>query len=83
MALSICNRINRANLEVLEIFNIKLMRIKSLLSQSELAEKLDVKQSSVSRWETGDTKPAKKYIRKMCELFDCTIDELMGDAPNG
>ena len=83
MALSICKRIKRANLEVLEILNIKLMRIKSLLSQAELAEKLDVKQSSVSRWESGETKPAKKYIRKMCELFECTPEELMRDEANG
>ena len=83
MALSICKRIKRANLEVLEILNIKLMRTKSLLSQAELAEKLDVKQSSVSRWESGETKPVKKYIRKMCELFGCTPEELMGDEANG
>ena len=65
--------------ELLNI-NIKSFRLKALLSQCELAEKLEVNQSAVSHWEKGDTKPCKKYIEKMCTIFGCTAGDLMGDA---
>lgn len=68
--------------ELLNI-NIKFFRLKALISQKELAEKLEINQSAVSHWERGDTKPCKKYVNKMCALFECTPEELMGDAPNG
>lgn len=63
--------------------NIKSFRIKANLLQSELAERLEVNQSAVSHWENGDTKPCKKYVEKMCVLFGCTVDELMGDVADG
>ncbi len=53
------------------------------MNQKQLAEKLDVNQGTVSRWENGETKPSKKYIKKMVELFGCTVDELMGDVADG
>lgn len=66
-----------------DFINIKILRVKALLNQKQLAKKLDVNQGTVSRWENGETKPSKKYIKKMTRIFGCTADELMGDAMDG
>ena len=45
-------------------------------SQSVLAEKLDVSQNSVSRWETGEAFPSRTHLQKIAELFGVTVDDI-------
>ncbi len=47
------------------------------LSQSELAAKVGVTNKSVSKWENGATKPSTNVIRKLADLFNISIDELL------
>lgn len=47
------------------------------LTQAELAELVDVDQSTVVRWESGGSIPQEKMI-KMRSLFSCDIDWLVG-----
>lgn len=61
-----------------DFINIKILRAKANLNQKQLAKKLDVNQGTVSRWETNEMKPSKKYIKRLCKIFGCTVDELMG-----
>lgn len=49
------------------------------MTQSEVANKLDVDQSTVSGWESGRTKPVAKHRRKLCELYGCTPEELLAE----
>ena len=56
--------------------NIKSRREEFGLSQAELAEKADVTQSAVSRWEHGESVPLLKYQKKLAILFGCSVDEL-------
>ena len=46
-------------------------------SQSVLAEKLDVSQNSVSRWETGEAFPSQSHLLKIAELFGVTPDDIL------
>ena len=46
-------------------------------SQSVLAEKLDVSQNSVSRWETGVAFPSQGNKQKIAELFGVTPDDIL------
>ena len=46
-------------------------------SQSVLAEKLDVSQNSVSRWETGEAFPSQSHLQKIAELFGVTLDDIL------
>ena len=46
-------------------------------SQSVLAEKLDVSQNSVSRWETGVAFPSQGHLQKIAELFGVTPDDIL------
>ena len=59
--------------------NLKLLRIKADLSQSELADILGVTQSAVTNWERGNTQPSVDRLPKLAEVFGCTIDELYGE----
>ena len=48
---------------------IKEYRKKVLITQTELAEKLNVSYASVNRWEKGTFKPTMKVKRKLRKLF--------------
>lgn len=56
--------------------NIKKYRLKRLMSQDELAEKMEVSQSTISMWENGGANPRADKIQKIAEVLDCTIDDL-------
>ncbi|QQR79969.1 MAG: helix-turn-helix transcriptional regulator [Deltaproteobacteria bacterium] len=47
------------------------------LSQSELAKKLKVDPSYISRLEGRDANPSKKSLQKMAAALDCDIEELL------
>ncbi len=49
---------------------IKEYRDKVLITQTELAKKLNVSYASVNRWETGKFEPTMKIKRKLKKLFD-------------
>jgi transcriptional regulator with XRE-family HTH domain len=56
--------------------NIKRLRHRIGLSQTELANKLGVTAQAVSKWETKTNSPDIALIPKIAELFDVSIDEL-------
>ena len=53
------------------------LRCKSGLTQGEMAEKLEVSNKAVSKWENGRSKPTTNTLRKMAVLFGISIDELL------
>ena len=61
--------------------NLKAMRESRGLSQSALADQLNVDQSSISKWESGQSTPLKKYRAALCQALGCTEAELMGENP--
>lgn len=51
-------------------------------TQVELAEKLQISDKAVSKWETDDAFPSIEFFPVLAELFDVSIDYLMtGKAP--
>lgn len=48
---------------------IKELRLKALLTQEELAERLGVAFVSVNRWENGHCEPTMKAKRELVRLF--------------
>lgn len=52
-------------------------RLKANLTQKEVAAKLEVDPSAVSRWEAGVNPPLKKYRRKLAEIYGCTEEDLL------
>ncbi len=61
------------------------LRMSKNLSQSALADMLDVSRQSVSKWETDSAVPDLDKLIKLCDVFDVTLDELTGrtDSMNG
>ena len=55
------------------------LRKKNGYSQEELAEKLGVSRQSVSKWESNNTYPETDKIVQICNLFDCSMDDLIND----
>ncbi len=62
--------------------NIKARRVKSRLKQIELAMIIGVTQSTISQWESGNTKPTIYNLQKLGNIFRCTVDELIADNPD-
>ena len=60
-------------------FNEKLQyfRKKSNLTQEELAEKLFVSRTAISKWESGRGMPSISSLKAISEVFDVSIDELL------
>jgi len=54
------------------------LRTKKGLSQDELAEKVFVTRQAVSRWENGDTVPNTETLKLLSNLFDVSINTLLG-----
>lgn len=57
------------------------MRIKELrepleLTQEDIAEKLKVKRTTVSMWETGEAFPRADKLPQLAEILGCKIDDL-------
>ena len=58
---------------------IELERTRLGLNQIELARKLNLSSSaSISQYESGDRVPSDDIKLKMCEIFDCSLDYLLG-----
>ena len=47
------------------------------LTQTELAEKLDVTDKSISNWENGRNMPDLSLFRPLCEILDISINDLI------
>lgn len=60
----------------MKMIKIKELRLSVGLTQSELAEKLNVLQSTVAMWESGDNTPRTEKLPELAEILKCTIDDL-------
>ena len=54
------------------------LRTKNGLSQDELAAKVFVTRQAVSRWETGETVPNTETLKLLSNLFNVSINTLLG-----
>ena len=57
--------------------NLQNLRKIKNMSQEELAEKLNVSRQAVSKWESGNGYPETEKIISICEIFDCSMDQLV------
>lgn len=57
---------------------IKMLREEAKMSKSELALQLNVGVSSISQYETGDRVPSDDVKSNIAQLFNVSLDYLMG-----
>ncbi|MDE6655951.1 MAG: helix-turn-helix domain-containing protein, partial [Anaeroplasmataceae bacterium] len=58
--------------------NIKRFRLDKDWTQEDLAEKLNVTRQTISKWEQGINEPDISTLRKLSDIFEISIDELIG-----
>ena len=59
---------------------IQERRKEKRLTQSELAEKLDVTDRAVSKWENGNCIPDASNIQELCKILNITINDLFSGS---
>lgn len=64
---------------------LRTLRHSLSLSQAKLAELLDITQSSLNRYENGQSTPTVELFRKYADFFDVSMDYIFGrcDEPQG
>ena len=55
---------------------IQTKRKEKKLTQSELAEKLNVSDRAISKWENGNCLPEVSNIQELCKILNITINDL-------
>ena len=58
---------------------IKIYREKKKMTQTEIAEILGVKPATISKYESNTLEPNIESIKKLAEIFEISIDELLKD----
>lgn len=60
------------------------MRENKGLTQKELAERVNLSQQTIGHYEVGRAKPDLETLQKLSEIFNCSVDYLLGrtDVPN-
>lgn len=64
------------NQEVIGKF-ISTCRKEKGLTQTQLAEKLNITNRAVSKWETGKSVPDAAIMLDLCEILDVSVNELL------
>lgn len=57
--------------------SFRLARERLKLTQQEVAERLNIDQSTVSLWETGVTIPRGTRLIELAKFYGVTVDELL------
>ena len=57
--------------------SIQRKRVARGMSQAALAQILGISRQSVAKWEAGKSRPELEKMIRLCDLFGCTMDELV------
>lgn len=57
--------------------SLKAIREKRGLSQAQLADRINVDKTSICKWETGVSRPLRKYRAALCQVLGCTEQDLV------
>lgn len=64
--------------KVMNVNNLRALRFSKDMRQSDLAKLLNCAPITVSRYETGERDIDSETICKLCEIFGCSADYLLG-----
>lgn len=69
------------NKVVILLNRIKELRLLRSMRQPDLADLLNCTAMTVSRYERGEADPDIATIHRLCDIFGCTSDYLLGRSP--
>ena len=58
--------------------NLKMFRKEKDMGQEALARLLKISLKTISHWETGYTEPSILQLCQLADIFEISIDELVG-----
>ncbi len=58
--------------------NMKLIRLRAELSQSQLAKELCVSRNQINNYENAISLPSVEWLSKFCIYFNVSMDEIVG-----
>lgn len=58
---------------------LKILRAEHNLTQDELADKIYVTRTAISKWETDNGYPSIESLKQLATLFNTSIDELISE----
>lgn len=64
--------------EILKFQNIRNLREDNDLSQKDIAQYLNIKQNTYSRYETNERNIPLEIIEKLADYYNTSVDYLMG-----
>lgn len=59
-----------------------LRKMHNGMTQEELAEKMGVSRQTISKWELDVTYPEMDKVLELCQLFSCSMDQLIREEMN-
>ena len=62
---------------------IKSIRTELGIKQIDLAQRLNIRQNTLSNWETGKSEPDSAMLKKLAQELETTVDYLVGGPPPG
>lgn len=62
--------------------HLKELRKKHSLSREQLSEKLELSYSTIAKYESGERSPEMETLQKLADIFDVSVDYLLGRTEN-
>ena len=62
----------------MDVLRLKMYREKANMTQRDVSQVLDISQAAYWNWEKGIASPSPKQIMKLCDLYQCTPNDLFG-----
>lgn len=62
------------------IKKLKAIRSKFNMTQKDMAERLNISQQTVAKWESGKIEPSLKHLREIAHLFSTSVDDLLDNS---
>lgn len=56
--------------------SLEAMRVHRKMTQEAVASALNVTKKTVSRWENGVTRPNVDMVEPICNLYQCSYDDI-------
>lgn len=56
---------------------LKAARVNANLSQVKAAKALGISESTLAKWENGDTCPRADRMQDICDLYNCGMDDVV------
>ncbi|NMP23422.1 helix-turn-helix domain-containing protein [Sulfobacillus harzensis] len=53
------------------------LRVRAGLSQADVAERVPISASTVSRWESGERRPDLDHLMRLTDILDCSIQDIV------